>query len=217
MRITKTFLILALMGFAFVGCYNSRQHKDPSWTTKPAMLQVVYTVPVIPDSIELPETMKTLSAWIWSNVDNTLKFNAASHYKLNEVSKDLVSYSKQEADGDSIQVPKLNSMSDSADVYLIYDNFKFQPYTNYVPGASAGPSFGVGGGLMLGVSTGSSHGCVKISASYAYYDAKNGKLLDYGFLEESGCAEEKAFEHDWQNALRDLVMHSIEKTPVAQY
>lgn len=216
MRFAKTLLVLALICFCLVGCYNSRQHKDPSWTAKPSMLQVVYTVPVIPDSIELPESMKTLSSWIWSNVDNTLKFNAGSHYKLNEISKDLVSYSNHEADGDSILVPKLNSMSDSADVYLIYDNFKFEPYTNFVPGA-AGPGFGMGGGMMVGISTGSSHGCVKISASYAYYDSKNGKLLDYGFLEESGCAEDKVFEHDWQNALRDLVMHSIEKTPVAQY
>ena len=216
MRITKTFLILALMGFAFVGCYNSRQHKDPSWTTKPAMLQVVYTVPVIPDSIELPETMKTLSAWIWSNVDNTLKFNATSHYKLNEISKDLVSYSSLEAEGENIQVPKLNSMSDSSDVYLIYDNFKFEPYTNFVP-SGAGAGMGVATGIAVGLAAGTSHGCVRISASYAYYEVKSGKRLDYGFLEESGCAEEKAFEHDWQNALRDLVMHSIEKTPVAQY
>ena len=50
MRITKTFLILALMGFAFVGCSNSRQHKDPSWTAKPANMQVVFTAPVIMDT-----------------------------------------------------------------------------------------------------------------------------------------------------------------------
>ena len=214
MKFANTFLILAAFGLAFIGCSNSRQHKDPSWTAKPMMLQVVYTVPV--DPIELPGTTKTLSDWLWSNVDNTLKFNAASHYKLNEISQELVSYSKQEADGDSIQVPKLSSMSDSADVYLIYDHFKFESSTNFVPGA-AGPSSGIGGGMMVGVMTGRTHGCVKISASYAFYDAKNGKLLDYGFLEEKCCTEGKAIEHDWQNALRNLVLHTIGKTPIAQF
>ena len=210
------YIMPVLATLAFVGCSNSRQHMDPSWTTKPSMLQVVYTVPVIPDSLELPEPMKTISDWIWNNVDNTLKFNAASHYKLSEISKDLVSYSSLEAEGENIQVPKLNSMSDSADVYLIYDNFKFESFSNFVPGA-AGAGMGGATGFTVGMVAGTSHGCVRISASYAYYEVKSGKRLDYGFLEESHCAEDKAFEHDWQNALRDMVMHSIEKTPVTQY
>ena len=50
MKFAKIFLILAVFGMAFIGCSNSRQHKDPSWTAKPANMQVVFTAPIIMDT-----------------------------------------------------------------------------------------------------------------------------------------------------------------------
>jgi hypothetical protein len=50
MRNIKLFVALAMFGLILAGCSASKQHKDPSWTTKPSNLQVVFTAPVVLDS-----------------------------------------------------------------------------------------------------------------------------------------------------------------------
>ena len=249
MRITKTFLILALMGFAFVGCSNSRLHKDPSWTAKPANMQVVFTAPVImdtekdsdglndwpifpwyytsenrlpaagpsalpiatKDSLMLPDEMKKMSEWFSSNVDNTLKFNSNVHYKVSEISKDEVSYSEQVADGENIRVPMPKSM-DSAEVYMVLDSIYLKSYVSMREGAGTNLA-----SVGITVASTINNNCVQISALYAFYDSKTAKRLDYGFLEEKQCADQKVIEHDWQNVLRELILHAIDKTPIAQF
>ena len=246
MRCVKMFLALAVFGLALVGCSNSRQHKDPSWTAKPSNLQVVFTAPVVldsakdncpifpwyysisnvaggvnagsvnticeKDSLMLPDEMKKMSDWFQSNVDNTLKFNSSVHYKINEISKDEVSYSEQGAEGDKFIVPMLKSMADSADVYMVLDSIQLKSYVSLREGAGTTMA-------SVGITVGStiSNNCVQISASYAFYEAKAAKLLDYGFLEEKQCNDKRVIEHDWQNVLRDLVLHAIDKTPIAQF
>ena len=242
MKFTKAFMILAAFGMAFVGCSNSRQHKDPSWTAKPANMQVVFTAPAVmdtlkesstdwpvfpwyyttelnksslpiatKDSLMLPNEMKKMSEWFLSNVDNTLKFNSSVHYKVSEISKDEVSYSEQVADGENLRVPIPKSM-DSAEVYMVLDSIQLKSYVSLREGAGTTmASVGMTVGAMV------SNNCVQISALYAFYDAKTAKRLDYGFLEEKQCADQKEIEHDWQNVLRDLILHAIDKTPIAQF
>jgi len=243
-KLVRVMLFCSLLGMSFVGCSNSRQHKDPSWTAKPANLQVVFTGPTIlntekdsdendwpifpwyytstmgksplplatKDVLMLPEEMKKMSEWFSSNVDNTLKFNSNVHYKVNEVSKNDISYSEQDAGGDNIRVPKLTSMPDGDDVYMVLDSIQLKSYVNVMQGASTTMT-------SVGLTVGSTvnNNCVQISASYAFYEAKTAKLLDYGFLEEHQCADKKVLEHDWQNVLRDLILHTIENTPIAQF
>ena len=244
MKFAKIFLILAVFGMAFIGCSNSRQHKDPSWTAKPANMQVVFTAPIImdtekdadgsndwpifpwyyttelnksslpiatKDSLMLPDEMKKMSEWFSSNVDNTLKFNSNVHYKVSEISKDEVSYSEQVADGENLRVPIPKSM-DSAEVYMVLDSIQLKSYVSLREGAGTTmASVGMTVGAMV------SNNCVQISALYAFYDAKTAKRLDYGFLEEKQCADQKVIEHDWQNVLRELILHTIDKTPIAQF
>ena len=242
MRNVKLFVALALCGLALVGCSASKQHKDPSWTAKPSNLQVVFTAPVVLDSAKdncpmfpwyysasgvagggakticekdalmLPDEMKKMSEWFLSNVDNTLKFNSSSHYKISEVSKDLVSYSEKDADGEKFRIPVLKSMSDSADVYMVLDSIRLKSNIRVMEGASTNL-------VSVGMSVGSTinNNCVHISASYAFYEVKTAKPLDYGYLEESQCSDQNVIEHDWQNVLRDLILHMIDKTPIAQF
>ena len=245
MKFAKIFLILAVFGMAFIGCSNSRQHKDPSWTAKPANMQVVFTAPIImdtekdadgsidwpvfpwyyttelnksslpiatKDSLMLPDEMKKMSEWFLSNVDNTLKFNSSVHYKVNEISKEDVSYSEVGDEGNKFRVPMLKSMPDSAEVYMVLDSIQLKSYVSLREGAGTTmASVGMTVGAMV------SNNCVQISASYAFYEVKSAKRLDYGFLEEKQCADQKVIEHDWQNVLRELILHTIDKTPIAQF
>ena len=242
MRVVKLFVVLALLGLAFVGCSGSKQHKDASWTAKPSNLQVVFTAPVVVDSTKdncpmfpwyftnanvaggartticekdvlmLPGEMKKMSEWFLSNVDNTLKFNSSSHYKISEISKDLVSYSEKDVDGEKLRVPVLKSMSDSADVYMVLDSIRLKSKIRVKEGASTYMA-----SVDMNVGSTINNNCVYISASYAFYDVKTAKPLDYGYLEESQCSDQMVIEHDWVNVLRDLILHMIDKTPVAQF
>ena len=249
MKFVKTFLILAAFGMAFVGCSNSRQHKDPSWTAKPANMQVVFTAPVImdtekdadgandwpifpwyytsknrlssmgpsplpiatKDSLMLPDEMRKMSEWFISNVDNTLKFNSNVHYKVSEIAKDEISYSEQAADGENLRIP-MPKVMDSAEVYMVLDSIYLKSYVSMREGAGTNM-------MSVGLTVGSTinNNCVQISAYYAFYDSKTAKRLDCGFLEEKQCADQRVMEHDWQNVLRDLVLHAIDKTPIAQF
>lgn len=241
MRNLKLFVALALLGLVFAGCSASKQHKDPSWTAKPSNLQVVFTAPVVLDSAKdncpifpwyystsnvaggvnticekdalmVPEEMKKMSEWFLNNIDNTLKFNSSSHYKISEISKDLVSYSEKVADGEKLRVPVLKSMSDSADVYMVLDSIRLKSNIRVMEGASTNL-------VSVGMTVGSTinNNCLHISASYAFYEVKTAKTLDYGYLEESQCSDQNVIEHDWQNVLRDLILHMIDKTPIAQF
>lgn len=241
MRTVNLFVAFALFGLAFVGCSASKQHKDASWTQKPSNLQVVFTAPVIvdsakdncpmfpwyytnanvaggvnticeKDSLMLPDEMKKMSEWFLSNVDNTLKFNSSSHYKISEVSKDLVSYSEKDADGEKLRVPVLKSMSDSADVYMVLDSIRLKSNIRVMEGASTYMK-----SVDMTVGSTINNNCVYISASYAFYEVKTAKPLDYGYLEESQCSDQKVIEHDWVNVLRNLILHMIDKTPIAQF
>jgi len=243
MRFAKTCLILTVLGLTIIGCSNSRQHKDSSWTAKPANMQVVFTAPAVmdtlkesstdwpifpwyyttelyksslpiatKDSLMLPDEMKKMSEWFLSNVDNTLKFNSSVHYKVNEISKEDVSYSEVGDEGNKFRVPMLKSMPDSAEVYMVLDSIQLKSYVSLREGAGTTmASVGMTVGAMV------SNNCVQISASYAFYEVKSAKRLDYGFLEEKQCADQKVIEHDWQNVLRELILRAIDKTPIAQF
>ena len=57
---------------------------------------------------------------------------------------------------------------------------------------------------------------VKVSANYAFYDAKSGKMLAFGFVEKDHFAEKRALEHDWVDVVRDMALQIIDQTPVGQ-
>ena len=56
-----------------------------------------------------------MSEWFLSNVDNTLKFNSSVHYKVNEISKEDVSYSEVGDEGNKFRVPMMKSMPEKQD------------------------------------------------------------------------------------------------------
>lgn len=208
MKFANTFLILAAFGLAFIGCSNSRQHKDPSWTAKPANMQVVFTAPA-PIVLDFATESGKLAEWFSSNIDNTLKFNSNVPYKVSKISKDLLSYSEKDADGEKVRVPVLKTMSDSVDIYMVLDSIQLT--------SDIGVRAGAGTTMMSTVGPMIKNNCAHVSASYAFYEVKTGKPLDYGYLDESQCSDQKVIEHDWQNVLRKLILHIINKTPIAQF
>ena len=251
MRLVKL-MIPMVLATAILGCSGTKQHKDASWTQKPASMNVLFTEPVVlnkekdsedskewtvfpwfytsandasgmstfsektldsRDTLMMSENMEKMKEWFSNNVDNTLKFNSNVHYKLDGISKDSVTYSVEVLDGDSLRVPKPVSMSDGAEVYFVLDSIEMKSYQNlnlYNSGLST-PAFPI---PVMGYRT---NNCVKISASYAFYDAKAGKRMDFGRLDEDQCSKERVIEHDWVNVLRELILHMIEKTPIAQF
>lgn len=107
---------------------------------------------------------------------------------------------------------EMKKMSDSADVYMVLDSIQLKSNIQVREGAVTTLK-----SVGMKVGTTVNDNCLYISASYAFYDVKTGKSLDYGYLEESQCSDQKVIEHDWQNVLRDLILHAIDKTPIAQF
>ena len=238
MKLGIKFILFAVV-LLLVGCSSTpKQFKDASWTQKPANMKTVFTQPAfVPDSTlsfwkgeyvkdSLPDEMKPISDWFAKNLDNTFKFNLSTHYSIAEVAKDQVSSFSVKLDGEDVSLPKLESMSDSFEVYLVIDDISMgKNVKSSGMNAGMGPNMGVGMGSGMGTgmgvgmgfgTMGSSGENVKITARYAFFDVKTRKLLNFGSVEKSHFAEKKAIEHDWVDALRDLALEIIGQTPVGQ-
>lgn len=229
MKLGIKFILIAVV-LLLVGCSGTKQFKDASWTQKPANMKAVFTQPVfVPDSSlsfwkgeyvkdSLPDEMKPISDWFLKNLDNTFKFNLSTHYSIAEVAKEQVSSFSVKLDGEDVSLPKLESMSDSFEVYLVIDDISMGKNASS-SGMNAGMGPGIGGGMGVGMGVGtmtSSGENVKITARYAFFDVKTRKLLNFGFIEKGRFAEKKAVEHDWVDVLRDFTLEIIGQTPMGE-
>ena len=225
MKTFKLAVVALLAGLFFVGCSQTRQFVDPSWSQKPAKIKFLFTEPVFADTLGLPNAMKPISDWFKEKVDNTLKFNSNVPYDVAFVPENEISHESEDMDGVDVQIPKIESMSDSFDVYLILDNIKMSLKNTYrqtnlfVGGADPSSC------QMADVAP--APGCYTYnfksgeqtfgSANYVIYDVKTGKRLAYGHLDEKVYHEEVAAEQGWYDTVRQMVLHVIEKTPIAQF
>lgn len=199
--------LLLLVALCFVGCSQTRQFVDPSWSQKPAKIRFLFTAPVFADTLGLPSAMKPISDWFKEKVDNTLKFNSNVPYDVAFVLKNEISHESEDMDGVNVKIPKIESMSDSFDVYLILDNVKMSLKNTYRQ-----TNLFVGGAYNF-KSGEQTFG----SANYVVYDVKTGKRLAYGRLDEKLYHKEVAAEQGWYDTVRQMVLHVIEKTPIAQF
>ena len=247
MRFAKTCLILTVLGLTIIGCSNSRQHKDSSWTAKPANMQVVFTAPAVMDTLKESSTDWPIFPWYYTS-ENRLP--AAGPSALPIATKDslmLPDEMKKMSEWFSSNVDntlKFNSnvhykVSEISKDEVSYSEQVADGENLRVPMPKSMDSAEVymvldsiqlksyvslreGAGTTMasvGMTVGAmvSNNCVQISALYAFYDAKTAKRLDYGFLEEKQCADQTVIEHDWQNVLRELILRAIDKTPIAQF
>lgn len=209
-------LIVFLFSFAMMGCSGNRQFVDPSWTQKPSSVKVVIANPLSYWIPKIVPEMDPMSDWFKDKVDNTFKFNTKLSYVVENIPKEQVTHVAEDMDGKNIQVPKLETMSDSFEVYLILDNVRMwlsdTSSTMDVTSPTVAQNYGPGFNVLTfkGENT-------KASANYAVYETKTGKRLAYGFLEESIFHEDVAVEHGWFETVRQLVMHVIELTPISQF
>ena len=121
-------------------------------------------------------------------------------------------------DGIEVSLPKVQSMSDSFDVYLILDEIqmhisKVVSTMNMDPAYNPSTGMPTGSGMVLtfkGEST-------RIDANYAFYDVKTGKRLAYGHLEEDMLHRDVAAETGWYDNLRQLMLRILGSTPVTRF
>ncbi|MBQ5464248.1 MAG: hypothetical protein IIT53_09595 [Fibrobacter sp.] len=225
-------VIFSLALLLVAGCSSTRQFKDNTWTNKPSNMKAVFTKPVIvqdstesyelgslwgffkseKDTAVVTDEMTSISAWFQKNLDNTFKFNLGVHYSIDEVSKEQISSVAEKMDGDDVNIPKLSSMSDSFEVYLVMDDIRLYKSQSYSQMSSV-PMASVAGPAAPMYKSGEK---VKVSANYAFYDAKSGKMLAFGFVEKDHFAEKRALEHDWVDVVRDMALQIIDQTPVGQ-
>lgn len=225
MKSLLKYILVGMAALFIMGCSQTRQFVDPSWSQKPAKIKFLFTEPVFADTLGLPSAMKPISDWFKEKVDNTLKFNSNVPYDVAFVLKNEISHESEDMDGVNVKIPKIESMSDSFDVYLILDNIKMSlkntyRQTNLFVGGAAPSSC-----QMTDVAP--APGCYTYnfksgeqtfgSANYVVYDVKTGKRLAYGHLDEKLYHKEVAAEQGWYDTVRQLVLRVIEKTPIAQF
>ena len=240
------FVALCLLVLFFVGCSNTRQFQDAGWTQKPAKMKVLFTEPNIivggtefrssgpnyastsnailawfykqQKGPDIPEAMEVVSDWFKAKTDNIMQFNTNVPSVVERVSNDKISRDTENMDGIEVSLPKVQSMSDSFDVYLILDEIqmhisKVVSTMNMDPTYNPSTGMPTGSGMVLtfkGEST-------RIDANYAFYDVKTGKRLAYGHLEEDMLHRDVAAETGWYDNLRQVMLKILGKTPIIRF
>lgn len=229
MKSLLKYILVGMAALFIMGCSQTRQFVDPSWSQKPAKIKFLFTEPVFADTLGLPNAMKPISDWFKEKVDNTLKFNSNVPYDVAFVPENEISHESEDMDGVDVQIPKIESMSDSFDVYLILDNIKMSLKNTYrqtnlfVGGAAPSgvdASFNAAGASSQpGYYTYSFKSGEQTfgSANYVIYDVKTGKRLAYGHLDEKLHHDEVAAEQGWYDTVRQIVQRVIEKTPIVLF
>ena len=202
LKLFGLFLLLLLC----VGCSSERQFLDAGWTQKPAKMKILVTKPTVSDEETLPDVMDPISDWFREKVDHAMQFNSNVPCVVEKISKKKISHEPLNMSGVEVQIPKVEAMSDSFDIYMILDNvlMVFSESSRTVGGSP------VGAVTIKGEST-------EIDADYVVYDVKSGKRLAYGHLEESVFHEEIAMEQGWYENVRQLMLKILGKTPVTRF
>ena len=245
MKFRMKYALLATVALILAGCSSSRQYLDPEWTQKPAKMKILFTKPKIyvrgtefkstsPDyektsnallewffkseEPEIPETMEVIADWFRDKVDNAMQFNSNVPSVVERISKKKVSHVTEDMSGVKVDIPKVESMSDSFDVYLIIDAIEMR-ISKVVTTMTVGPIVTVGAGMPMGGAVGPMFKgeSTEIDATYVLYDVKTGKRLAYGYLEENMYHEDVAAETGWYDNVRQLMLRILGKTPVTRF
>ena len=238
----KKALALCLLLLLCVGCSSERQFLDAGWTHKPTKMKILFTKPSLVvedkefrstdpaydktmnmvlgwfnkqnDEVEIPEAMEVISDWFRDKIDNVMQFNSNVPSVVERVSKKKISRDTENMDGVEVKIPKLEAMSDSFDVYLILDEIgmHISKVDSYMSTETSLGSTGMSTPPLRfqGEST-------RIDANYVIYDAKTGKRLAYGHLEDGMYHEDVAAETGWYDNLRQLMLKILGSTPVTRF
>ncbi|MBR4785491.1 MAG: hypothetical protein IK012_09615 [Fibrobacter sp.] len=221
----------------FAGCSANRQFLDSTWTQKPAKMKILFTKPTVlvgdekintPEPAldyfwrnngdpEIPASMEAISDWFKVKVDNVMQFNSNVPSVVEKVSKKKISRDTENMDGVEVNIPKVESMSDSFDVYLILDEIQMKVskvVNTMTVGPTVNPATGMPGAGSYLTFKGES---TRIDANYVIYDVKTGKRLAYGHLEDDMYHEDVAAETGWYDNVRDLMLKILVQTPVTRF
>lgn len=242
----KTKLFVAFLLFLLCsGCSQNRQFLDAGWTQKPSKMKILFTKPKIfvggnefdstsPDyeetsnvlidwffkseEPEIPETMEVISDWFRDKIDNAMQFNSNVPTVVERVKKKDILRDTENMDGVEVMIPKVQSMSDSFDVYMILDGIEMY-ISKVVTTMNMGPMVTVGTGMPMGggVAPTIKGESTEIDATYVLYDVKTGKRLAYGYLKENMFHEDVAAETGWYDNLRQLMLKILGNTPVTRF
>lgn len=216
----KYFLVGIIV--ALVGCSKST-FVDPSWTESPKLVKVVFTEPDVEalDDLQddLPEYVDNFSEWFSAEFVNKMNEYSKDGVVFNMVMANSVGGEKVSLNDETFKAPKVDEMSDDADVYLVLDKIWF--------GRNCSTSAGMGVGVAGGTAAGSGGSAMGFGATtscsfdamckFSFYDTKTKKLVSYGKAKGASSYILTVSKSDWKNAVQGLVYKLVGGTPVSKF
>ena len=213
MRKLKLALAFASACALLVGCAAPRSVMDQGWTQKPANVKVVFTEPFIanPKDLQddLPDYVNNFSDWYKAQLESNFASQTTGvQYFVEKISQDKVKFEAAAVNGVNIKVPKIEEMDNQADVYLVINDI-------WIGRVESGTtcSTGAGGGFGMGM-TCTQNKDFTGKGNFAYFDAKTGKRLGYGDIEDKSSYSFTVSQSDWQNVMTKTVATMLENTPI---
>ena len=215
----KLILTTAFACAFLAGCASKRAVVDSTWTQKPSKVKIVFTEPIVanPDDLadDLPDYVHNFSDWYKAQIEANLgDYSNGVLYAVEKVSRDEITSEVSYVNGINIKTPKMKTMDESADVYLVMDDLwigRTESETTCTPGAGG---FGAGG-MGMGM-TCSTQKDFTGKGNYAYFDVKTGKKLGYGDFESKASYTFAVSQSDWIDVVKKTVKTMFKDTPIAQ-
>ena len=212
------------------GCATNRIVIEESWTQKPAKVKVVFTEAFYADPGDLadilPRDVENFSQWYKAQLETELeKYSNGVTYTVENVSRDDITSETSSVNGSNIKTPKLKTMDDAADVYLVMDDLWLgkieEMKTIYTTAAgttymqSPNPAMNALSFGGLGQSSEKEKNFVG-KGSFAYFDAKTGAKLGYGEFESKANYKYFVSRNNWTDVVKKTVDTMFENTPIAK-
>ena len=218
MKKIKTILSLAVACALFCGCAPKRSVINTSWTQKPSKVKIVFTEPFVanPDDLadDLPDFVNNFPDWYKAQLEaNLANYSNGVLYSVEMISRDAVTSEASNVNGVNVKTPKIKTMDDAADVYLVIDELWIGRTTTTTACAGAGGMGGGGFGMGVG---GCSSNDFTGKGTFAYFDAKTGTKLGYGDFESKVGYTFALTQSDWVEVVKQSVESMFENTPIAQ-
>ena len=205
------------------GCATNRIVIEESWTQKPTKVKVVFTEAFYADPGDLadilPRDVENFSQWYKAQLETELeKYSNGVTYTVENVSRDDITSETSSVNYSNIKTPKLKTMDDAADVYLVMDDLWFGQLADsaivgspdpYLPGSS---NFWMMGPERKAEMQKNFVG----KGSIAYFDAKTGAKLGYGEFESKANYKYVVSRNNWTDVVKKIVESMFENTPIAQ-
>ena len=211
-------LTMAFASVFLVGCAAKRAVVDTSWTQKPSKVKIVFTEPFVanPDDLadDLPNFVNNFSDWYKAQIEaNLSNYSNGVLYAVEKISRDEVTSEASNVNGVNVKTPKVKTMDESADVYLVMDDLWIGRTESETTCTTGG--FSAGGGMGMGT-TCSSQKDFTGRGNYAFFDAKTGKKLGYGDFESKVGYTFAITQSDWIDVVKKSVDYMFGDTPIAK-